>query len=369
MNEHSKAEAAGDPIADRHVDDLLRMPMTFHRDEQRHEFYQTGPRPPIFDRRTGYWLVTDPVHCVTILTTMPVIAPPTQAAKLQDRTELDLSLFLSFDKRFPFSLVGEEHQLARRRIAEYIASRRKQIRAWLEIGVAERFAKLGRPGRVEVMAEIIRPMILDFLTALVGVDMHQVDVGLASKLFDKSMRLKTRIEGIEQFMEAMRYLCRETGLDPDSSELHLMALMTMFAKDSLTYTFGESLRWELLRAPGKSFKDLMFEGSPPVTGVPFTERLVTAPFHLGGVDFLPGQHLRMFMQSFQYFDDMLQTHRYFGAGAHVCPGRAISVEFWRSITSALNTFAITASIASYEVDDTTSVFLGPKVLLLELRES
>jgi hypothetical protein len=369
LNEHSKADAAVDMIVDPHVGDLLRSSTTFHRDEARHSFYQSGPRPPIFDRRTGHWLITDPVHCIAILTTMPVIVPPTQAAKLQERTELDLGPFLSFDRRFPFSLVGEEHQLAHRGIAEYIASRRRHIRAWFEIGVAERFSTLSRPGRVEVMAEIIRPTILDFLSAFIGVDMHRVNVELASKLFDNSMRLKTRIEGIGQFIEIMRYLGAETGMDLDSSQLHLMALMTMFAKDSLTYTFGESLRWELLQAPGKPFTDMVFKKSPPVDGVPFTERSVVEPFHLGGVDFLPGQHLRMFMQSFQYFDDMMQTHRYFGAGAHVCPGRAISVEFWQRLTSTLNTFATTASIASYEVDDTTNIFLGPKVLALELRDS
>ena len=343
--------------------------MTFHRDEHRHGFYETGPRPPIFDRRTGLWLVTDPMDCVAILTTMPVALPQGDPGKLQQRTELDLSLFVSLDKQTPLNLVGHEHQLARRRIAEFIASRRKQIRAWFESGLAERFSLLGRPGRVDVMAEIMQPMILDFLTAFLGVDMQRINIGLVSKLIDNSMRLKTRLEGIGQLIDVIHYLQQETRLELDSSQLNLMALMTIFGKDSLTYTFAESLRWELLRAPGKPFSDIVFKESPAVSGVPFTERVVTASFRVGRAEFLPGQHLRMFVQAFQYYDDMMQTHRYFGAGAHVCPGRTLAVEFWRSITSALNRLGTTANIVSYEADDSTNFFLGPKVLLLELRAS
>lgn len=369
LHEHSKADAAEDFDRDRHLDDFLRVPLTFHRHDGRDAFHQTGPRRPIFDRRARLWLVTDPVDCVALLTTMPVEMPPTQTEKLQERTELDLAPFLDFNKRFVFNLVGEDHQRARRGIAEYIASRRKEIRAWFEVDLARFFSPLGRPGRVEVMAEIMRPMMLDFLSTFIGVDMREIDVELASKLFDNSMRLKVRMEGIERFIDAMRYLSRETGLDIESDQLHLLALMTMFAKDSLTYTFGESLRWELLQAPGKPFRDMVFKESPPVGGVPFVERQVAAPFRLGGEDFLPGQRVRAYIQAFQYYDDMMQTHRYFGAGAHVCPGRALSVEFWRTITSTLQGFRTLAGIASYEVDDTTNVFVGPKTLLLEMRDS
>jgi hypothetical protein len=351
------------------IDDFLRAPLTFHRDELRHEFYRTGPRPPVFDRRTGYWLVTDPLDCVTILTSMPVVAPPTQSDEFEKRTGLDLSILVSLDRQMPLSLEGEQHQLARRGVAEFIGGRRREIRTWFEGGLKKHFSALGRPGRVEVMTEIMQPMILDFLTAFLGVDMHRIDMSLVSKLLDNSMRLKKRIEGIGQVSEVKRYLGRETGLDLDGSLLNIMALMTMFGKDSLTSTFGESLRWELLQAPGKAFKDMAFKELPPVAGVPFCDRLVIAPFRLAGAEFLAGQHVRVFIQAFQYYDDMMQTHRYFGAGAHVCPGRAISVEFWRGITTTLNRFSTTASILSYEVDDSDNVFASPKTLLLELRDS
>src|SRR5262249_26965733 len=152
---------------------------------------------------------------------------------------IDIEPIAVLDKQTPAYLSGVEHQQARRDIAQFIASRRKEIAAWFGSGLPEYFAPLSRPGRVEVMSEILRPMTLGFLSAFIGLDMRVVDISLVSLLIDNTLRLKQRIEGINQALRLKQYLQEQTGQPLNSPQVNLLTIMALFGKDTLWATFGE----------------------------------------------------------------------------------------------------------------------------------
>ena len=340
---------------------------TFHRDEVRHETYRAGVTAPYYDTYSRTWMVLDPWQYVELLEAPGLRAVSVSFDGLSKRFDLDLSGLRQIDAHVPLYKEGEEHTQARRRFTERLVERRAALRAWIENEVEAFLAPMGRPGEVDVTDDVLRPMIRSFLSVLTGVDLENgPPIDLTSLVFDGSVSLKRRLSVFDQLLTLRKYVEGEVGGSLKSEDIDLMVVFTMFGKDPLQYTFGESLKWMLDQHPTMAWRDMTFPDSPPQTGVPFLERIATEPVSFRGITIAAGDRIRFFTQGFGYFDELTDIHRYFGGRAHVCIGRPISVELWRRIVSVLSRFEVVPRIVEYQLDTDNFIFTGPKRLRLSL---
>ena len=112
----------------------------------------------------------------------------------------------------------------------------------------------------------------------------------------------------------------------------LRLALVIVGKDSPLGTLGERLHRVLADNSGRRLEDIDYPELPPETGVPFIERLVVSPFRYSECNFRCGDRVRIFLQSFAYAAEAARTN-YFGAGAHTCLGRRLSLQVWKAVTA------------------------------------
>lgn len=340
---------------------------TFHRDDIRHETFRNGFDAPHYDTFSRTWMVLDPWMCIELLNAPGLRAVNVPFHGLESRFALDLAPLRDIDAQVPLYKEGEEHARVRRRFTERLVERRGLLRSWIENESASFLVPLVRAGEVEVVSDILRPMIRSFLTVLTGIDIKNgPPTDLMSLFFDGSLSLKRRLMVFDQVVSLRNYVKSQVRESVPREDIDMMVVLTMFGQQPLQHTYGESLKRMVEENPGLEWREMLFPHSPPQTGVPFFERVATEPVNFRGIEISSGERIRFFTQGFGYFDELTDLHRFFGAGAHACIGRPISVELWRRIVSVLSTSAIVPQLQEYQVDTDNYLFTGPKILRLRL---
>src|SRR6185312_17235704 len=87
---------------------------------------------------------------------------------------------------------GDRHARARRRVSEFLASRKTALNARIPDAVATHFNAFRREGRVEIMKDAILPLVLDIISTVIDIDISDVDCQNASLVFDKSISVNKR---------------------------------------------------------------------------------------------------------------------------------------------------------------------------------
>jgi hypothetical protein len=277
--------------------------ITLHRDEARHAFFaEASARPIFFDPTIDAWVVADPRQCEAILQSPDVKISP-YASSYEDMAARNPrfafpNLIFSF-KYIPLCTNGGEHRLARRRLAAFVASRRN-ITAAATPDIVDRWVGvLAGRSQIELMTELLEPMVKEFLAVLNGVDSTDLVLSI-STVFDRMLGA-TKRRKLDEELGAIRTHIRAT-LGPDVSEDEEGVRLALFVlgNDALAGGFGESL-YQLFRAnPGRSLAEIDYPAVPNETGVPFAERIVTGQFECNGVTFRPGDRIRVMLQSFAY---------------------------------------------------------------------
>ena len=72
--------------------------------------------------------------------------------------------------------------------------------------------------------------------------------------------------------------------------------------------------------------------------------------------------LRIFLQALAYAQEPRSRTGFFGAGAHACLGRPLSIEVWRAMTEQLSRVSLRAHIFSYTARTSDYVFTCPEEL-------
>ena len=80
------------------------------------------------------------------------------------------------------------HTEARRTASTFIAGRHQAIRAWAEDKLPGHLQTLALPGRVELMREVIKPLVRELFAVLVDTDLpDRLVLDHVSQVFDKSI--------------------------------------------------------------------------------------------------------------------------------------------------------------------------------------
>jgi cytochrome P450 len=345
--------------------------LTLHRDEVRHSYYAQNLRTlPFFDAALQCWVVTDPKHSEAILA-LPDLGPADYVGayeRLEERGPQGFPNLRFALKNIPFSLIGSDHLKSRQIIGKLISARRAHVASVLPELVEAAVAVLDRPGEVELMREMLTPLVTRFVGEVAGLDTSDpAPFRDSSVVFDRMMGLKKRIRMEESVGDLRANIRSSVGEDITDEEEGARLALCILGHDATLGMIGESLHWILNEHSGRRFSDIPYPSFPPATGVPYIERTITAPFQFCGLAFRPGERIRFLFQALTYSTNSSDHAHIFGYGLHTCLGKQLSLDLWKEFTAALSRRPQAFELREYAVRTDDYVFACPEKILIGLR--
>jgi cytochrome P450 len=343
--------------------------LTFHRDTVRHRYFSSGAdRGPLFDIATRTWIITKPLHCKELIASSNLrpISYAQDYELLQGRLGIDFSSLVFAFSNIPLCLHGERHAYYRRRVSELLASRRAAVNARIPEAVAAHLDCFRHEGRLEVMQDVVLPLVLDIISTTIDVGISPAECRNASLVFDKSIGVAKRRKIAAEIATLRKLISCRLGAGATEEDVGLRLALLILGKDALVGTLGESLHRWLQVNSGCRLAEIGYPEFPPETGVPFIERSVVRPFTLASCEFACGDRVRIFLQTFAYSDEPRSSVNFFGGGAHACLGRSVSIQIWNAVTDVLATIPLRAHVFSYSARASDYVFTCPERLEVDL---
>jgi cytochrome P450 len=335
-----------------------------HRNPARRAYLTSGQLGIHADPVLG-WVVDDPALVTDLLadSRLRVIDYGNRIRRVRsDEAKLENSLFVA--RFMPLFLEGEAHRERRRDLAKLLGERRSELVKALPSFVANRFGPLSRTGTVDVMNEILVPLLADIGTVILGVDPRRLRVQAISGIFDRLKGLR-RIERLDADIGDVRAAIRaELGVDIEEEGLILTLLV--LSHDTLLGTLGGSLRQVFEDAAGKPINQTTIPELPPETGVPFVERECREEMTVRGHRLAKGAFVRLIMMGFAYSARPADQGRIFGAGTHTCLGKRLALDVWGSVAGKLAELGQTIDVVEYAPRTSDNVFACPSVLRVKV---
>ena len=264
---------------------------------------------------------------------LDVVPYAPRVGALADRLGLDLSATLDALNAVPLCLPRDRHSEARRDMAGLIAAQAEPLRAALPGLVARHFAPLTRPGRVDAMAGVVAPAVAEVISILVGMSVTVEEGSHISRIFSQTLGVARRKRMDEELARLQRRL-RDQFPAADDRTLGLKLSLLILGRDAMMGTFGCSLE-DMARRAGGGWSALAWPETPPRTGVPYIDRIALGDVTVGGRPVDKGETIRAALADYEKADDPRLRLSFFGAGAHLCLGRALSLEIWRELGAFL----------------------------------
>lgn len=335
--------------------------LTIYRQAERDEFIDSARKSgPFFDRVTRAWIVADPDLCREMLSS-PALYPAPAVEHYRNMPSSWGDQFASVAFAFehiPLSMYGDRHTEARRRVSTFIAGRHQAIRAWAEHALPGYLQPFSQPGRVEVMGKVIKPLSRGLFAGLVDTDLpDHLALDSVSQVFDKSIGMSRRIR-LEADMAQLEAHLRERLGDIAEDEVGMRLGLLVVGKDALVGTLAESLCQLFRDNADVPLERIEFPRMPHQTAVPFVERIAAAPVRVAGLDLAEGDRVRIVLQTYGHSPSS-DHHRFFGAGAHACLGRPLSLELWSTIAACLSKLTSRVRVLDYQLAADNYVFNVP----------
>jgi hypothetical protein len=255
----------------------------------------------------------------------------------------------------PLAMAGERHAAGRRFASAFLATRRDAIHAWVSEALPGYLAPLAAPGQVEMMGEVIKPLVRGLTSTITGVELPAyLRLDHVSLVFDKSISM-TRRRGLEADMREVEAHIRTTlGPDAGDEDVGLRLGLLVVGKDAMVGTLGESLVRLFLDNAGRRLNQIEYPPMPHQTAVPFVERIAASPVTVAGLNLKRGDRVRVVLLGYTEHPD--QHHRFFGAGPHACLGRPLSVETWSALCAVMAGLDSHVTVLDYHLADDEYVF-------------
>ena len=229
------------------------------------------------------------------------------------------------------------------------------VTAGLQGHVDRAAAVLDRPGRQDLVPTMLVPLVHGVLSDLSGLPVTDLPPETAvSSLFSKAAGVSRRRRMNAELATLLDNARRRYPADPEEDHLARLAL-AILGRDAMMGTFGLSLGALFEQAAGRPLNQIAPETLPPLTGVPYIDRIARAD----------GTVVRLRLDRFGQTGAPRDRMRYFGAGAHTCLGRPVSLDLWRRLVLALGTSARRVRVVELALrrDD---VFALPERLIAEV---
>ena len=134
--------------------------------------------------------------------------------------------------------------------------------------------------------------------------------------------------------------------EDSSDRLGDRVTLAILGRDALIGTLGSSLHAFLEKQEGMPLFGARFDPVPTHTGVPFIDREARFDTDVAGVSVAEGHEVRCQLQSFSE-EPARHRGRFFGAGAHLCLGKPVSLDLFREISDHLHQLATRAKVLDF----------------------
>jgi hypothetical protein len=276
---------------------------------------------------------------------------------LADRLGVDFGAIVHTLSYLPLTLRGDDHAAQRADVARLLAERRGALAAALPDIVTRSFACFGDVGRHEVMTEAVQPCVDAMIGEIVGLGLDLPANSLVSRVFSQKIGVAQRRRlnaELALLIDRLRVAFPADTALRRGSRLALIVL----GRDALMGTIALSLKAH-------------FEGHgtglmvpPSHTGVPYIDRQAVEAVQVDGQALPKDAVVRCMLQSLEGAGDA-DRGRFFGAGAHLCLGRAASLDLFQHLSRYLALLPYPVSVIETVMRD-CDVFAVPDQMMIEV---
>lgn len=324
-----------------------------HRSEDKLTFYQASPALT-WSEELVCWTTTDSDLMLSILRDrrFEAVNFEREARRLEDAIGFDLSAIRSLVDCLPLGNEGMRHAETRQDAAVFLKRRAAEAGVVFRDTFAARFgAAMASRAKFDLVADVLTPSIDRLFEALTGVRTERSEGDLPlSSIFDPVQSINRRKRLEQQVRSAIAAQVHACPAGPEHGTLAVA--LTAVGADSLAASLAESFIFAAKSNEGRRLCDIAWGDRPPRTGIPYVDRIVSEALDFGAVQLLAGQRVRLYLDALQLHGAAGYDH-YFGAGRHVCLGKPISLEAWRTMTSILARFqeCVTVGLIRYRKSD------------------
>lgn len=251
--------------------------------------------------------------------------------QLATRLGVDLSAVVRMMDYVPLALRGDAHRAARQQAARAMALGQGAALALLP-ALARRLADvLQTPGRHEVMEQVVAPMTEALVGALVGVVLDSPPDAMLSRIFSEAIGVAKRRRMNAEMVALLARVAR--AYPQEDAAMHAARVsLAILGRDAMIGTIGLSLHDWLVGVTGV-MGDHPLPDHPTRTGVPQISRQALRATQAGGCPVAPGAVVHCDMVSLEA-GDAADHARFFGAGAHACLGRRLTLALFAEMAKA-----------------------------------
>jgi hypothetical protein len=336
--------------------------LSLHYRDSRHAAFEAG-EDILYNQELKSWFVFKPELVIDLLRDDERLIVPDTVANikmLETRYKRQFPNLIFAVNAIPLLLNGQAHREIRRALAEIVSAGRPRTLAAMPELMARHIMPLDQETHPEWIAGRLSPLVAETFGLLCNCPVPLPFPKLAlTRLFDRFVSLAALGEAEKQLGQLREKLAAAV---PDVDEAHIVALLVL-GRDSLLGTLATSLHRVFHENPGKRFADIEFPDFPPETGVAIAERVATADIAVGARTIAAGDRVRMY---FQPISDMSGANKQalFGAGAHSCLGRPISLDVWRAMIETIRGFSSRMTSVACELEP-NNIFVIPQYLRTE----
>lgn len=250
-------------------------------------------------------------------------------------------------RHLPLFLEGDIHVERRRSFSRYLAARLTQLETRIPELVERHLRPLRGKGRVDLVSEVTGPLVRDITAIFVGRPLTQatdalelLDLFALNKSLTRFRDLDRRVGRAVEFLRA-----------DDAGDELLGSRFTALAMgfETLMTMLTEGLHSAFRDAPGAGSRLAMLPAHPVETGVPISYRKAAGDFAMAGHEFKVGDLFRLQLQTLGYVAREADRTWIFGAGAHSCVGKQVSLRIWAELRKAFDAMRLRGRVISYEL--------------------
>lgn len=341
--------------------------LTLHRQVDRRVSFELRHDAPIaYDEAIRCHVVMNPRQVVALLRHSDLVCQDIagSVSAVMQRYGVDLTNFAYAARVMPLLMDGPHHESMRRRMAAFLAARRKAVAARLPALVEQHFLPLREAAEIDMANASLLPFVRDLFGEMIGatasIPFRRIAI---TRIFDRYIGLGT-IKMIERELAELRAsvtgACAAAVARGDED---MIVALLVLGRDSLLATLSSSLYAVLAVHCGERLDAIDYPEFPPETGVAIAERLARGSFEYEGTQFVAGDRVRLYLQSLNYDASPSIQKLIFGAGPHSCLGRHMSLDVWPAITGWLKLSARAISGIECSYSD-NQIFVMPERLIL-----
>jgi cytochrome P450 len=250
-------------------------------------------------------------------------------------------------RHLPLFLEDDPHAERRRSFSRYLAARLAALEASLPELVGRHLRPLRNKGSIELVSEVIGPMVREVTAILVdrplAGEIESLDLLDLFALNKSLARFKDLERRVGQAIESLGAAEEDNEARGNRFTALVMGLETLKAM------LIEGVRSAFAQEAAANGGPAVLAAHPIETGVPISYRRADADFTVAGHDFARGDLLRLQLQTLGYVPRQADRKWIFGAGIHSCVGKKASLRIWDEFKHVFDAMLTRGRISSYEL--------------------